>query len=132
MIEKEFIPYSEALALKELGFDEVCFGGWNHPTDILSPYLQLNQESEYDIPAPTFSQAFRWFRDKNELFSKVYIVNFGADEYCFDVYSLFEEKNVYENFSAGGSSYCGTFLTYEEAELACLIKLIEIVKIKTK
>ena len=25
-MEKEFIPYEQALALKELGFDEHCFG----------------------------------------------------------------------------------------------------------
>ena len=25
-IENEFIPYEQALALKELGFDEPCFG----------------------------------------------------------------------------------------------------------
>ena len=26
MIEKEFVPYEESLALKELGFNEPCFG----------------------------------------------------------------------------------------------------------
>jgi hypothetical protein len=25
-MEKDFIPYEESLALKELGFDEPCFG----------------------------------------------------------------------------------------------------------
>jgi hypothetical protein len=28
MIEKEFAPYEEALVLKELGFNEPCFGYW--------------------------------------------------------------------------------------------------------
>jgi hypothetical protein len=27
-MEKDFIPYEEALALKELGFDEPCFCNW--------------------------------------------------------------------------------------------------------
>jgi hypothetical protein len=27
-MEKEFIPYEQALALKELGFDEKCFATW--------------------------------------------------------------------------------------------------------
>ena len=28
-MNKEFIPYEQALALKELGFDEPCFGYYN-------------------------------------------------------------------------------------------------------
>ena len=31
-MEKEFIPYEQALALKELGFDEPCFGYFNEKT----------------------------------------------------------------------------------------------------
>jgi hypothetical protein len=27
-MKKEFISYEQALALKELGFDEPCFGYW--------------------------------------------------------------------------------------------------------
>ena len=27
-MKNEFIPYEQALALKELGFDELCFGGY--------------------------------------------------------------------------------------------------------
>ena len=29
-MNKEFIPYDQALALKELGFDEPCFGYYNY------------------------------------------------------------------------------------------------------
>ena len=28
-MDKEFIPYEQALALKELGFDEPCFATYN-------------------------------------------------------------------------------------------------------
>lgn len=130
-MEKEFVPYKLAVKLKSLGFDEECFGFYN-PT--VTEKVIMNNDSyggyglsyEHIVGAPTFSQAFRWFREEHDLFSKVYIVNFGADEYSFDVYDLFEEKKVYNNFSAGGASYCGTFDTYEEAELACLDKLIEL------
>jgi hypothetical protein len=90
-----------------------------------------NELSTHDeITSPLYQQTFRWFREKYNLFGKVYIVNFGADEYSFDIYDLYEEKYKYENFIGAGASYTGTFETYEEAELACLIKLIEIVKNK--
>lgn len=33
-LDKEFIPYQEALALKELGFDEPCFGFYTYKGEI--------------------------------------------------------------------------------------------------
>ena len=133
-MEKEFVPYELALRLKALGLDEPCViiyynDGKNY---VISETLMTNNElSTHDeITSPLYQQTFRWFREKYNLFGKVYIVNFGADEYSFDIYDLYEEKYKYENFIGAGASYTGTFETYEEAELACLIKLIEIVKEK--
>jgi hypothetical protein len=31
-MNKEFVPYEQALALKELGFNEPCFGNYNNLT----------------------------------------------------------------------------------------------------
>ena len=135
-MEKEFIPYPLALRLKALGFDEPCViiyynDGKNY---VISETLMTNNElSTHDeITSPLYQQTFRWFREKYNLFGKVYIVNFGADEYSFDVYDLYEEKYKYENFIGASASYTGTFETYEEAELECLKKLIEIVESKQK
>ena len=74
MLEKEFVPYEEALALKELGFDEPCFGyhytlnGKDWKFAEKSEYYRLNDEinigPKFSLLAPTFSQAFRWFRYK--------------------------------------------------------------------
>jgi hypothetical protein len=133
-MEKEFVPYTEALALKELGFVEPCvFLYYNYGSNyvIAEPLIKnSNLSGNEEITAPIYSQAFRWFREKYNLFGKIYIVNFGADEYSFDVYDLYEEKTKYDNFIGAGISYAGTFDTYEEAELACLEKLIEIIKKK--
>ena len=133
-MEKEFVPYELALRLKALGFDEPCViiyynDGKNY---VISETLMTNNElSTHDeITSPLYQQTFRWFREKYNLFGKVYIVNFGADEYSFDIYDLYEEKYKYENFIGAGASYTGTFETYEETELECLKKLIEIVKEK--
>ena len=59
-MEKEFIPYEQALALKELGFDEPCFGYY-------VPLLDNTQELEIKliqtngnkiVIAPLYQQAF--------------------------------------------------------------------------
>ena len=78
-MEKEFVPYELAVKLKELGFDEPCFGHFGSITEpeelqifpntesCLEPEDMINSNLDYGLSctAPTFSQAFRWFRDKN-------------------------------------------------------------------
>ena len=83
MIEKEFIPYELALELKQLGFDELCFAFYTHNGQ-LARYMnpdkdwnslnsQLLKNSKITVPdtytAPTYSQAFRWFRENYKLAS---------------------------------------------------------------
>ena len=113
-IEKEFVPYQEALALKEIGFDEPCFATWNGET--LDMSLQIPSD-DYFTSAPTFSQAFRWFREKYEIY---YIIE-GSKKFGFQHF-IYDDKGSYEIKSEE------TFKNYEEAELACLNKLIEIVE----
>jgi hypothetical protein len=126
---KEFIPYEQALALKELGFDEPCFGYYkpngelgyieNH---ILKdfPYLAKNSEWQDLVAAPTFSQAFRWFREKYNMAS--FIQRFEGDVFDYEINS-----DIFKEVTDFGDGY---FDTYEEAELTCLKKLIQIVKNK--
>ena len=140
IMEKEFIGYNEALALKELGFDEPCFGYFD---PLLGDYTIMNSDcinpkptlfnhnsSSIVVSAPTFSQAFRFFREKYNLHAEPYTVDMGAIEYCFQIRDLYSEKYVYDNFVGAGGSYLGTFSTPEDSEIECLKKLIEIVKKK--
>ena len=114
-LEKEFIPYEQALALKELGFDEPCFATWNGET--LDMFLQIPSD-DYFTKAPTFSQAFRWFREKYGYYISVFRTH--DNNWAADLWLLGVIKPKATVFSE----------TYEEAELACLNKLIEIVKSK--
>lgn len=127
-MNKEFIPYEQALALKELGFDEPCFGYYEPngnfgyvESHIIKdmPYLAKNSEWQDLCSAPTFSQAFRFFREKYGLRIRNYVfVNYsGGISEGFEIFKY--SKDTIDRVEA---------LTYEEAELACLIKLIEIVK----
>jgi hypothetical protein len=77
------------------------------------------------IDAPTYSQAFRWFRENYELDSEIYMNHeYGVKFYTYLVLKL--EKSIVSH----KSGYAVKQNTYEEAELECLKKLIEIVKNK--
>jgi hypothetical protein len=140
-MNKEFVTYEIALELKQLGFDEPCFGyyvdgelrGINLGMEELGgiePYYKrfgFHTLSNHDIDnlnkivvtAPTYSQAFRWFREKYNLFGQVNIRTYYIYEISNDGITI---KMV--------SQYDKLLNTYEEAELACLQKLIETVKTK--
>jgi hypothetical protein len=107
---EEFIPYEQAQALKQLGFDEPCMGyrdGGGH--------LMIKEMPHCAISAPTFSQTFRWFREKYNL--KFHIREDNWNNWC-SVYILISDEH----------ERVGDYLTYEEAELECLKKLIQIIK----
>ena len=109
-IEKEFIPYEQSLALKELGFDEDCFGYYvNAELDLTWKFsdCSLYQDTHISILAPLYQQAFRWLWNK----TGKYIIPIQKDD---------------KEWLAIGIVY----KTYEEAELECLKKLIEIIKKK--
>jgi hypothetical protein len=116
-MEKEFIPYGLAVKLKELGFDEKVFGYYTNDKDYPFILDVRNLENKYteEVKVPTFSQAFRWFREKYGL--KFYIRQDIWNNWC----SL---KMVrHDDYIS-----IGEYKTYEESELDCLKKLIEIVE----
>jgi len=114
---KDFVPYNEALKLKELGFDERCFLCYSKEGE-LSNAMTLDKTELNNIGfvlAPTFSQAFRFFRDKYNLTSWVY--NSDVDKFF---YTILQNGRIIKAHNS--------VAIYEEAELACLQKLIQIVK----
>ena len=149
---KDFIPSNEALELKKLEFDEPCFGYYDEEDIEQQVYEYANcsdnvtggkacyhegflsvtnsQLDEYGAfcakdddglecyerwTAPTFSQAFRFFRKKYRLCGYVE----GMYPWCR--YYINSNNDRWEGHKE---------MTYEEAELACIRKLIEIVKQK--
>jgi hypothetical protein len=117
-MKKEFVTYEQALALKELGFDDISwFDNQASLYDVNGEHTMYTNYgvmysglSDGYIPAPLKQQVFRWFRDKYDahihprrIMPNVYIAEYG----------LWASKS---------------FDTYEEAENACIDKLIEIAK----
>jgi len=124
-MDKEFITYEQAMALKELGFDEPCFGRWIEPTElsISAPsddeYCLQQHEFSWTALAPLYQQAFRWFRDEHNL-----VFNFIS-------YSIVKPGEYHWSITWNDEAKAsGIVKTYEEAEQACLEKLIETVKNK--
>ena len=127
-IEKEFVPYEQALELKEIGFDEPCFTWY---WDDIGMYNGLefgnhNKNINY-VSAPTFSQAFRWFREKHDMLANVYS---NASGFLFEWHDTIGGTHRYDS-GFDGPNDSGCWDTYEEAELECLKKLIETIKNKT-
>ena len=119
-MEKEFISYPEALALKELGFDEQCIYYVDKENEGYIYNFQCHPDEFIEwcacdvIKAPLWQQAFRWFRKKYKLDG---FVEHGA-------------KNSYDITIKGIGCLRGSYKEYEDAQLECLKKLIEIVKTK--
>lgn len=141
-LKNEFIPYEQALALKELRFDEECLTSYHYNGTLIDMWSamgfvtnsslinpeQFNANSNSKLlkdyinnsftAAPTFSQAFRWFREKHNLHG-FYFSYMSPWQWKIDLVGMSTEC-----FSIDG------YKTPEEAELACLKRLIEIVKNK--
>jgi hypothetical protein len=120
-MNKEFIPYEQALELKELGFDEPCLSYFSESQQLHLCRFE-NMSDRGFVSAPTYQQAFRWFREKHKLYHTINMFgDWDKPQYSYLVSGRtmnnpahmwhFEDKD-----------------SHEEAELACLIKLIEIVK----
>jgi hypothetical protein len=121
---KDFIPYEQALALKELGFDESTYAWRQHGNgisgDVEGKRDYYNRKGDVYTALPLYQQAFRWFREKYQLYAWIKV------EYEYGGIT----PTYYITGKRQDDIPGGPFNTYEEAELACLIKLIEIIKQK--
>lgn len=123
-MKEEFIPYEHALALKELGFNEPCMAiyyskdksfSWYHHKDHTNDEPALDS-GEFNISAPLYQQAFRWFREEH-----------GLNSYIYQRSNITYRGVIHKNMKIA-VNYTSDSSNYEEAEQACLNKLIEIVK----
>ena len=110
----EFIPYELALRMKQLGFNE---------PGIASRDMGNGQGL---IQIPLYQQAFRWFREKYHIHGEPFYKGGSTKQtswYDYKIYSTIDWicNNPKQQWK-----------TYEESQLECLKKLIEIVKNKEK
>lgn len=132
-MEKEFVSYEIALELKQLGFDDPCIGKFYYNQLEIGGIWTNNdfkEDPDIFISAPLYQQVFRWFREKYNLRG---FIGFRPNTKQFDchIYDMslsgleYAKQRTMEEFNKDPKVG-----TYEEAELTCLMKLIEIAKNK--
>jgi len=133
----------ESLSLNKLGFDEPCFGdhynaddqeefGEDHPWEKLGFDLEKSPKNnshwkktgEGAIAAPLWQQAFTWFEEIHNIFverridtsvNEILDISYHLKSWRFKPVEI-EFENPYDSFDK------------EKSKLACLKKIIEIVK----
>lgn len=115
---KNFVPHNISVLLKEIGFDTICFGYYRNGK---FKSIDSNEEMEHPedeiVMAPTYQQAFDWFRER---------------KFLVDITT--HMKNVYEYYirwNNNKSILSEEFKTIPEARTNCLLKLIEVFKRET-
>jgi hypothetical protein len=116
---REFTPYELALKLKQLGFDETCVGYYSLKGKLTeTKVFRQDHYTNQSALAPLFQQAFRFFRNNYLYHPHFFSKEDGTFVWCIRWYIDGIQKDT-PYFSSN---------TYEEAELACLDKLIEIIE----
>lgn len=121
-MNKEFIPYEQALTLKELNFNEQPFAIYDLESGLKiyrDDRILINNAVGFTF-APLYQQTFRWFREKHKL------SGIPTDN-SYEIWSIFKNKNLIIDRECIIEEY--PLKSYKDSELACLKKLIEIVKI---
>jgi hypothetical protein len=123
-MNKYFVTFEQALALKELGFDEPCLA-WFGSMRVLtlektfknrSGTSTVNKKWNNCTNIPLYSQAFEWFRNKGY---KFHIYEDRWNHYCSVYVNV---TNITEYVEVSVES------TYQQAESACLDELIKTIK----
>ena len=131
-----FCNYEQDLALKELGFKEPCWCYFINDVffDSMFPkeydyFEHTNKKMEYTL-APLKSQVFKWFRDKYNLRG---FIGFrpNVKQFDFHIYDMSLSGIDYVK-QRSLEEYIKDLLvgTHEEAESACIDKLISVIKEK--
>ncbi len=129
-MNKEFIPYEQALELKKLGFDKDGFGLYNENGDLILnndniSFLEWykNKTNADIILAPLYQQAFKFFRKKYKLEGTIQLNYWSILGGIWDLNGYKDSRYDWESEQ---------FPSYEKAQIDCLNTLIKIVKDNTK
>jgi len=151
-MKNQFTPYEESLELKELGFDEECLAYYHQDERLEVDSLGIKRNhyrGKLGVLAPLYQQAFKFLREK--LITK--IITSERGDYLegnftllpliflnkYEIRVMAESVSYYIDETWGRNipfynqplhKFTESATSFEEAQLACLKKLIEIVKNK--
>lgn len=134
MNNKEFIPYEQALILKELGFEEECLSYYPNSIDglcyaigpggyknIHDGYVINRGQPQKGVAAPLYQQAFRWFEFNRSIRLMRQVSINGDFKYVICTFTNYTLKPVLDTL---------WFYSPEELDHECLLKIIEVCQIK--
>lgn len=112
-----FVPYEIETKLKEIGFDEPCVAYYGAEINTTYPFnfqykpvlISIIPPSESAIPAPTWEQVFKWFRERGIM---GYVKPFALTEKY--------------NFVIGDRVYFDVVKSFEQARELLILEMIEI------
>lgn len=121
-MNKYFVTFEQALALKELGFDEPCLALFHW--DEMFVIQQTSTHEQYygqACSAPLYSQVFEWFRNNHLLEATINRSWSMHSSYHYVIINNMDYDNAIQQESTSNR-------TYQQAKSACLDELIKIVK----
>ena len=137
-MEEFFLNRELSIELKNLGLNEPCFAFYEgevlNKSMVDKKIQEENNEDNYFVLAPTTSQALSFFRKKYGLYTHI-APEFYTTQINFNWQILwYIPKQLWTRFRVSGGTFMygdnGEYPTYEEAEIACIKKMIEISKNK--
>jgi len=128
-IESQIVEYKHASILERIGFSEPCFGVFDSNLEFQLDYRETQHDAKKGwldgILAPTYDQAFKFFRDEYGVFVEFHVegavsnpIGYSASINVKDGRHLFPWKIVES----------GEVLTYEKLRPIVLNFCVEIVK----
>lgn len=134
-MKEQFVTYEIALKLKELGFDEECFGYYSEQHD-KTKFLCLYQEEDYfdeiRLEAPLWQQVIDWLREKHDIVIEIarqkYFDTY-ANSYAYEVVcKVYKNKELEGSVVIRDNKNNHIFYSYEEAREQAILKAIELIK----
>lgn len=127
-MKKYFCNYEQSLALKESGFNEFCFATFDEDKWFEIQDFEQNYDTfpSHIISAPLKSQVFEWFRKEKDLYCEIrtFVWDYDKKELGFSIRTYLNPIDI----ETERLIHSEVYKTYEEAESACIDKLIELLK----
>ena len=130
-MKKQFATYEIALMLKELGFNEPCFGYYrDDDKDTLSIQEVTNYDIEFscyphiDCLAPLWQQAVEWLFQKYGL--HISLVPVSKDKWFFEIFKI--SDSVFDKIIGSPFYPLGAVITQELAYEVAILYAIDCIK----
>ena len=133
--QNQFCSYEIALKLKELGFNELCFGFYYNENNFeiaIPDVVKVICDKFNYIKAPLWQQVTTWFRNKYKISIEINLID-NCIEYYYEYSIVCSNNRQYydgEMLDQAEILYNDLkFKSYEEAREAAIWKVLELLKV---